>query len=190
MGEKTMANYLTVVHECKDFPSWRKAYEAGAPDRVAAGLTEIHVLREQDNANLVALMFQISDAARAKAFAASPGLAAAMKGAGVIGTPKVRFRHGEYTRGSAAIYVTMMLTVRDYDTARNAYATDAADRKAAGLTDHGVLQLDDDPNNLLLLWTVSDVARATAFLDSPGLAAHMSKNAGVMGPPERHFWKP
>jgi hypothetical protein len=48
---------------------------------------------------------------------------------------------------------------------------DAADRKGAGLTDHGVLQLDDDPNNLLLLWTVSDVARATAFFDSPSLAA-------------------
>jgi len=49
--------------------------------------------------------------------------------------------------------------------------------------------LDDDPNNLLILWAVSDVARATAFFDSPALAAHMTKNAGVVGPPERHFWK-
>ena len=64
---------------------------------------------------------------------------------------------------------------------------DAADRKGAGLTDYGVLQLDDDPNNLLP-WTVSGVSRATAFFNSPALAAHMSKNAGVVGSPERHFW--
>jgi hypothetical protein len=66
---------------------------------------------------------------------------------------------------------------------------DAADRKGAGLTDLAVLQLDDDPDNLLILWAVSDVARATAFFDSPALAAHMAKNAGVVGAPERHFWK-
>jgi hypothetical protein len=184
-----VANYLTVIHECSDYLAWKKSYDAHASKRAEAGLTELHVLREHDNSNLVALMFGISDVGRAKAFGASPDLAAAMKAAGVIGTPRVRFRHGEYSRGSAANYATMTLTVRDYETARKAYAMDAADRKAAGLTDQGVLQLEEDPNNLLLLWTVNDVARATAFFDSPGLAAHMSTNAGVVGPPERHFWK-
>jgi hypothetical protein len=66
---------------------------------------------------------------------------------------------------------------------------DAADRKSASLTDLAVLQMDDDPNGLLLLWAVTDIARATAFFDSPALAVHMAKNAGVVGPPERHFWK-
>jgi hypothetical protein len=66
---------------------------------------------------------------------------------------------------------------------------DAADRTGAGLTDLAVLQLDDDKNNLLILWAVGDVARAAAFFDSPALAAHMAKNAGVVGAPERHFWK-
>ena len=184
-----MANYLTITHECKDYPTWKKAYDADAPNRAAAGLTEIHLVREHDNANLVALVFGVSDVGRAKAFATSPNLAAAMKAAGIIGTPRARFRHGEYNRRSAAIYATMTLTVRDYETARKAYAMDAADRKGAGLTDLVVLQLDDDPNNLLILWAASDVARATAFFESPALAAHMAKNAGVVGPPERHFWK-
>ncbi len=184
-----MANYLTVIHECKDYPTWKKAYDTHAPNRAAAGLTEIHVLREHANANLVALMFGVSDVARAKAFGTSPELAATMKAAGIIGTPRVRFRHGDYKRASAATYATMTVTVRDYETALKAYAMDAADRKAAGLTDLAVLQLDDDKNNLLILWTVSDVARATTFFDSPALAAHMAKNAGVVGPPERHFWK-
>jgi hypothetical protein len=184
-----VANFLTVIHECKDYPAWRKVYDADAPNRKAAGLTEIHLLREHANANLVALMFGVSNVGRAKAFATSPDLAAAMKGAGIIGAPRVRFRHGEYHPVSAANYATMTVTVRDYETALKAYAMDAADRKGAGLKDLAVLQLDDDKNNLLLLWAVSDVARATAFFDAPALAAHMAKNAGVVGPPERHFWK-
>jgi hypothetical protein len=189
VAENKMANYLTVVHECKDYPTWKKAFDSGAPSRQAAGLTDIHVLREHANANLVALMFGISDPGRAKTFAGSPDLAAAMKAAGVIGTPTVRFRHGDYNRASAANYATMTLSVRDYATALRAYAMDAEDRKRAGLTDLAVLQLDEDPNNLVILWAVGDVARATAFFDSPALAAHMTKNAGVVGPPERHFWK-
>jgi hypothetical protein len=184
-----VANFVTVIHECKDYPTWKKAYDADAPNRAAAGLTELHVLREHDNANLVALMFGVADLGRAKAFVASPNLAAAMKAAGVVGSPKVRFRHGNYNRVSAPISATMTLTVRDYETALKAYAMDAADRKGAGLTDLAVLQLDDDPNNLLILWAVRDIGRATAFFDSPALAAHMAKNAGVVGAPERHFWK-
>jgi hypothetical protein len=184
-----MANFLTVIHECKDFPVWKKAYDADASRRAAAGLTEIHVLREQENPNLVALMFGVSNMDSAKTFGASPDLAATMKAAGVIGAPTMRFRHGDYKRASASNYATMTLTVRDYQTALKAYATDAAERKSAGLTDGGVLQNNDDPNNLLLLWTVADVARATAFFESAALAAHMTKNAGVVGAPERHFWK-
>jgi len=183
-----MANYLTIIHECKDYPTWKDAYDAHAPKRAAAGLTDIHALREHDNANLVALMFGVSDLGRAKAFVSSAELAATMLAAGIVGTPRLRFRHGEYNRASAANYATMTLTVRDYETALKAYAMDAADRKRAGLTDLTVLQLDDDPNNLLLLWSASDVVRATTFFDSPALAAHMVKNAGVLGPPERHFW--
>ena len=184
-----MANYVTVIHECEDYPTWKKAYDAEAPKRAAAGLTELHVLREYDNANLIALMFGVADVGRAKAFVTSPDLAAAMKTAGIIGSPRVRFRYGNYNRVSAPMSATMTLTVRDYETALKAYAMDAADRKRAGLTDLAVLQLEDDPNSLLILWAVGDLARATEFFDSPALAAHMTKNAGVVAPPERHFWK-
>ena len=88
-----------------------------------------------------------------------------------------------------ANFLTVIHECEDYATALKAYAVDAAERKHAGLTDLAVLQLDDDPNNLPNLWAVGDVARATAFFDSPALAAHMVKNAGVVGTPERHFWK-
>jgi hypothetical protein len=98
VSAEQMPNFLTVIHECKDYPTWKKAYDADAPNRAAAGLTDIHGLREHDNANLVALMFAVSDVGRAKAFATSPDLAATMKAAGIIGAPRLRFRHGEYNR--------------------------------------------------------------------------------------------
>jgi hypothetical protein len=125
-------------------PAPQKAYDADASRRIAAGLSEVHVLREYANKTLVALMFKVSDLGR---------------------------------------------NVRDFATALEAYSIDAADRKASSLTDLGVLQLRDDPNNILIVWAVGDVARATAFFDSPALAAHMATKAGVVGPPERHFWK-
>jgi hypothetical protein len=183
-----MANYLTVIHECKDFATWKKAYDEDAPNRAVAGLTEIHLLREHENANLVALMFGGRQVGHAKQFATSPKLAATMMAAGIIGVPRIRVRHGEYRRATAHKYATITVAVRDHETAQHAYAMDAASRKDAGLTDLAVLQLEDDPNNLLILWAVSDVARATAFFDSPALAEHMTQNAGVAGPPERHFW--
>jgi hypothetical protein len=184
-----MANYLTVIHECEDFAVWRKAYDAHLPGRRAAGVTERHLVREHANPNLIGLIFEVSDMGRAKAMVASADLAATMKAAGIIGTPKVRFRHGELKQQPSPDFATITLTVRDYATALRAYGMDAADRKGAGLTDLGVLQLDEDPNNLLLFWGVSDVWSATAFFDSPALADHMVSNAGVVGFPERHLWK-
>jgi hypothetical protein len=186
-GSKIVANFITILHECKDFSVWKKSYDADVPRRSKAGLTQLHVLRDLVNPQLLALMFEVSDLGRAKAMASSPDLAAAMKAGGIIGVPRVKFRHGSYTHAEAATYASMTLTVRDFETAKKAYAMDAVERKGATLTDLGILQADDDPNNLLLVWAVGDVARAKAFFDSPKLAAHMSKNAGVVGAPEQHF---
>jgi hypothetical protein len=40
-----MANFVTVIHECKNYVAWRKVYDADTRNRAAAGLTEIHVFR-------------------------------------------------------------------------------------------------------------------------------------------------
>ena len=184
-----MGHYVTVLHECKDFPNWKRAFDADLAQRQAAGLTTLHLSREHSNPNLLALMFEASDINRARTLSQSPELAARMREAGIIGTPRIRFRQGAYTHSTATDFASMTLDVRNFDTARKAYAMDAADRRQAGLTDLALLQSIDDPNNLLILWAVADVARATAFFDSPALAAHMASNAGVLGRPERHFWK-
>jgi hypothetical protein len=70
-------------------------------------------------------------------------------------------------------YLTVIHECEDFAVGRKGYDADLPRREAAGLTDLSVLRLDEDANNLALFWGVSDVARATAFFDSP----------------ERHFWK-
>jgi hypothetical protein len=41
---------------------------------------------------------------------------------------------------------------------------------------------------LFLIWSVADVERANAFLGSPELAEHQTKNAGIVGKPSGHCW--
>jgi hypothetical protein len=184
-----MTDFLTVVHEVKDFGAWKPIYDADAGNRAAAGLTDLMVVRGGANPNNVALMFGVSDRAKAQAMMQSPKLRETMEGAGVIGPPTARFRQGAFTKKDSANYLTINCTVSSFDTFKNGFAMDAADRKNASLTDLGVLQAVENPNDLLLVWAVGDVARATAFLNSPDLAAHQVKNAGLVGKPDAHFWK-
>ena len=184
-----MGDYVTVLHECKDFTNWKQVFDADLAHREAAGLTTLHLFREHSNPNLLALVFEASDINRARTLSQSPELAARMREAGIIGPPRIRFRRGAYTRSTAEGFASLTLEVRNFDIARKAYAMDSADRRQAGLTDLALLQSIDDPNNLLILWAAADVQRATAFFDSPALAAHMANNAGVVGRPERHFWQ-
>jgi hypothetical protein len=184
-----MTEVLTIVHECKDFDSWKAAYDADAGNRKAAGLTDFMLVREVSNPNVLALVFGVSDLIKAKAMIASPALREVMQKAGIIGTPDVHFRRGDFTQREAANYLSVNCRIRDIDTFKKGYAMDKADRQNAGLIDLALLHNVEDSNDLLLLWSVDDVARATAFLESPKLAEHQVKNAGIVGAPVARFWK-
>lgn len=80
---------LVVHHKVQDFSVWKPAYDKHAPARSAAGLTKDHVLQSVDDPNMVTIVMDFSDVGKAKAFAASDDLKAAMKGAGVVGAPTI-----------------------------------------------------------------------------------------------------
>jgi hypothetical protein len=73
----------------KDFKKWKMVYDEHEPAREAAGLEECYLLRNNKSRNEVFILFQASDLARAKAFAGSADLRAAMKRAGVTGKPEL-----------------------------------------------------------------------------------------------------
>jgi hypothetical protein len=80
---------LVVHHKVKNFAAWKPVYDKHAAARKAAGLTKDHVLQSVDDPNPVTVIMDFSDASKAKAFAASADLKAAMNSAGVVGAPAI-----------------------------------------------------------------------------------------------------
>jgi heme-degrading monooxygenase HmoA len=80
---------IVVHHKVQDFKTWKTGYDKHAPARKAAGLNHDHVLQAVDDPNMVTIVMDFADLAKAKAFAASDDLKAAMKHAGVVGAPTI-----------------------------------------------------------------------------------------------------
>ena len=92
-----MAEYLTIVHDVADYDAWRPYFDADKPNREAAGLSDLLVVRNADAPNTIGMIFAAEDPEAAMAIAGSPELAETMQKAGVIGQPSIKRREGEFT---------------------------------------------------------------------------------------------
>jgi hypothetical protein len=85
---------MFVRHKVHDYAGWRKAYDAFEATRVRLGAQGHAAYRDVDDGNDVTAWHDFNNLEAAKAFATSAELKAAMKGAGVVGTPTIWFtRH-------------------------------------------------------------------------------------------------
>ena len=82
---------LIVRHKVKDYAKWRPVFDADAANQKAAGLSNPRVMRSADDKNEIVLLFDCKDTKKAKEFAASPDLKAAMMKAGVVDQPTIYF---------------------------------------------------------------------------------------------------
>ena len=89
-----MASYMLIRHKVRDFPEWKRGYDAHLPKRVEAGLTEEHLLRGAKEPNEVILLFEAQDLNRAKTFAESTDLRETMQKVGVVDKPDIYFLNG------------------------------------------------------------------------------------------------
>ena len=80
---------MYVRHEVADYAAWRKGYDGFDATRRKLGVTGQAVYQSLDNPNDVTVTHDFKTADKAKAFAASPDLKAAMAKAGVKGTPQI-----------------------------------------------------------------------------------------------------
>jgi hypothetical protein len=83
--------YMLIRHKVQDFGKWKPAYDFHQPARVGAGLKDLRLWHNADDPNDIFLLFEATDLAKAKAFAAAPDLKEKMKSAGVIGQPDIFF---------------------------------------------------------------------------------------------------
>lgn len=78
--------------------------------------------------------------------------------------------------------------VKEFDAWKIAYDAFNAERKTMGVTNHGVYQADDNPNDVTVYHEFESMDKAKAFAGSPRLKEVM-KNAGVLGDPDIWFAK-
>jgi hypothetical protein len=82
--------------------------------------------------------------------------------------------------------LTIHHKVKDYTSWRQGYNDHEKARQAAGITNGRVFRRAEDPNDILILQDVADVAQARTWLGGDELKASMTK-AGVIGSPNVRF---
>lgn len=80
-----------VRHEIGDYAAWRKIYDENAPIRKKWGVIAQEIYRSVDNPNEVTVIHDFKTLEKARAWAASSELKAALQKAGVTGTPQIWF---------------------------------------------------------------------------------------------------
>jgi hypothetical protein len=106
----------------------------------------------------------------------------------------VMFRHeagcstGSANAGRTTLApLTVQHQVRDYAALRPGFDAHEPSRVGAGITNGRVYRKAEDPNDLVLLFDVADVAKARAWTQGEDLKAVMQK-VGVISAPVIHFF--
>jgi hypothetical protein len=82
--------------------------------------------------------------------------------------------------------LTIHHKVKDYATWRTGYNAHEKSRLSAGITNGRVFRSAEDPNDVVVLQDVADVAKARIWLGSDDLKTAMEKS-GVVGSPSIRF---
>jgi len=84
--------WVVITHKVKDFDAWLKVFDAeGSAKRASDGLVDVVLGRGVEDSNLVHIVFDITDMAKAKASMNSADKKKLMMSAGVEGAPKMEF---------------------------------------------------------------------------------------------------
>jgi len=83
--------YLLVSHKVKDYAKWKPAFDEHGDFRKANGSKGGRIFRSTEDPNRLTVLFEWESADKAREFAQSPELRAAMEEAGVIGQPDASF---------------------------------------------------------------------------------------------------
>ena len=82
--------------------------------------------------------------------------------------------------------LTVHFKVKDFNAWRTSYNGRETNRVSAGITNGRVFRSADDPNEVVVLQDVADVAKARNWFGSDDLKAAMQKD-GVIGSPSIRF---
>jgi hypothetical protein len=189
-GPSLPFNALLIRHNVADYNKWKPLFDSDSLNRNAAGLSSMGVTRGIENQNEVEIPFMIADVQKAKAFTTNPKLKDIMQKGGVISEPNIKFikvlRMTDVLQNHVE-YLEISHKVKDFDVWLKAFDTEGpATRANDGLLDGVLARGIDDPNLVLLVFKITDLAKAKAALDKPARQKIMQE-AGVIGKPEVYF---
>lgn len=182
---------MIVKHKVANYAKWLPAYESHDSARLANGLHSYVIARGTEDSNMVMVVMRMDDVDKAKAVAASPELKARMKKGGVVGTPSIDFLQAvmnDTTAISATVRLMVNHKVKDWDAWKKAFDSHKQARVDAGLIDRALGHTVGDDHKVTIVFAVSDMEKAKAFMASKDLKDKMAE-AGVDGPPTFFFYK-
>ena len=186
------ANVMIMQFKVADFAKWHSMFEAKNRDSIrrSYGLTNYVAGQGLDDPKKVIVLLKMEDATRAKELTASQGMKDRMKEAGVTVTPSFSYLQVIMDDNSSIPQTNrliMMHKVKDWDAWKKEFDIHKQVRSDAGLLDRLIGHDVNDNHQASLIFAVTDMTKAKAFLQSQDLKDRMEK-AGVEGKPTSFFY--
>jgi len=186
----TPQNMVIIRHKVANFAKWMVAYEGHDSARLADGLHNYVISRDQPDTNMVMVALKADDLAKAKAFAKDPGLKKAMQKGGVTGTPTIKFYTMVFQDSAVVdskVRAATMFKVKDWDAWKKSFDSTHALKTDNGLALRAYGYDPNDNHNVVLITAVLDSAKANAYWNSDMLKQRRAAS-GVVGKPERFVY--
>ena len=184
------ANVMLMEFKVTDYANWQSKFESRDSIRRPYGLTNYVAGKGLDDPKKVIVFLKMEDANKAKELTASQGMKDRMKEAGVTGTPTFSYVETVMDDNSTIPQTNrliMMHKVKDWDTWKKEFDNHKQVRLDAGLIDRLIGHDINDNHQAVIVFAVTDMAKAKAFLQSADLKDKMEK-AGVEGKPTSFFY--
>jgi hypothetical protein len=186
------SNVMLMQFKVTDFAKWQSKFESKERDSIrrSYGLTNYVAGRGLDDPNKVIVILKMDDANKAKQLTASQGMKDRMKEAGVTGTPTFTYLDVVMDDNSPINQTNrlmMMEKVKDWDTWKKEFDQNKQLRIDGGLIDRAVGHAIDDTHQVSIVFAITDMTKAKAFLQSKDLKDKMEK-AGVEGKPVPFYY--
>ncbi len=185
-----LGNIMLMEFKVADYAKWQSTFESRDSIRKPYGLTNYVAGKGLDDPKKVIVFLKMEDANKAKELTASQGMKDRMKEAGVTGTPTFTYLQTVMDDNSTIQQTNrliMMSKVKDWDAWKKEFDNHKQARLDAGLIDRALGHAVDDTHQVVIVFAVTDMAKAKAFLQSADLKDKMEK-AGVEGKPTSFFY--
>ena len=186
------SNVMVMQFKVADFAKWHSKFEAKERDstRRSYGLTNYVAGQGLDDPKKVIVLLKMEDATRAKELTASQGMKDRMKEAGVTGTPSFSYLQVVMDDNSTIPQTNRLLMtekLKDWDAWKKEFDQNKQLRIDGGLIDRLIGHDINDNHQASIIFAVTDLAKAKAFLQSKELKDKMEK-AGVEGKPVPFYY--